>query len=83
MACAARFYDDILEALLEPVEANEDDERINEDRRAHARGQKHPNLYMYWRSVDVDCVESTLCCRPAGKEKSVDIRQVTATVHNN
>jgi hypothetical protein len=49
MARGPRFYNDVLEALLEPVQADEDNEGVDEDGRAHAGGNEHPDLDMYRR----------------------------------
>jgi hypothetical protein len=56
MARGSRFYHDVLEAFLEPVEADEDDEGVDEDGRAHASRNKHPDLDMYRRQIDIDPV---------------------------
>lgn len=98
-AHAAGFQHDALEALLEPVQTDENDERVDEDGRADAGDKHHGNLLVQVQLVDVNSaqgsarvarhcsvnvrVESTLRCGATCKEKRIDVVHVPGTIYDH
>jgi hypothetical protein len=68
----------VLEALLKPIETEEDDSRVDGDWvREHRPEIKH-DLLESVEQVNVDRIESCLCAGAAGKEERIDVLDVSS-----
>lgn len=65
-----------LEALLEPVQPEDDDGSVQGDRVRHHGEEVHDNLLERVELVNVHRVEASLGVGTASKEQSVDIRHI-------
>ena len=63
----------MLKSLLEPVQADEDDDGVDKDWVGDVRYQKENDLLVEVKIVDIDCVESRLCRRTCSEEKTIDV----------
>lgn len=73
------FPDDMLEALLKPVEAEEDDKGVDGNGVGHHDNKVDRNLLGGVEQVHVDSVQTGLGAARTGKEETINVRSPAVT----